>query len=62
MVFAVFRRAEFHDALTSLRAFLIGGSWNSPLRLRRKPFLPCRDFAREIWRRQSIRNSDGEAA
>jgi len=59
MVFAVFRRAEFHDALTSLRAFLIGGSWNSPLRLRRKPFLPCRNFAREIWRRQSIRNSDG---
>src|ERR1035438_217153 len=52
MVFAVFRRAEFHDALTSLRAFLIGGSWNLPLRLCRKPFSPCRDFAPESWQRQ----------
>jgi len=61
-IFVVFRRAEFHDALISPRAFLIGGSWNSPLRLRRKPFLPCRDFAREIGQRQFIRNSDGGAA
>ncbi len=42
-VFGVFRRGELYESLTFLRAFLIGGSWNSPLRLHRKLSLPCRE-------------------